>query len=129
MTTTATKNNPADAALRIATQYIAVWNELDATRRRALIADTFTPDVSYVDPMTTSNNHDGIDTMIASVHKQFLGLRFALQGKQDGHNNVARFSWTLGPASAAPVAYGTDMVIVAEDGRIQKITGFLDTRS
>jgi SnoaL-like domain len=129
MTTTATINHPADAAPRIAAQYIAVWNELDAKHRRALIDQTFTPDIRYVDPMVTSNSHAGIDAMIDAVQNNFPGLRFALRGKQDGHNNVARFSWTLGRASAEPVAYGTDVVIVAEDGRIQTVTGFLDAQS
>jgi hypothetical protein len=59
--------------------YIAVWNEGDPARRRALIAQTWTEDASYVDPMMTGAGLDGID-------------------------------------------FG----VVAEDGRLRSVTGFLE---
>ncbi len=116
----------AEVAARVARQYLAVWNEADAKRRRALITEVFTPDARYVDPMASSAGHDGIDAMIAAVQQQFSGLRFTVHGAQDGHNQFARFSWALGLEGAAPVAYGTDVVTLAEDGRISSVTGFLD---
>jgi len=32
-------------------QYIAVWNETDGDKRRALIADVFTASAGYTDPL------------------------------------------------------------------------------
>ncbi|WP_211443116.1 nuclear transport factor 2 family protein [Collimonas humicola] len=116
----------ADQANAIASRYIAAWSEADAVRRRALIANVFTPDAVYLDPMVRSAGHDGLDAMIGAVQQQFAGLRFRLHGKQDGHNDVVRFSWTLGADGAEPVAYGTDIAVVAADGRIRSVTGFLD---
>lgn len=116
----------ANNAAHIAAAYIAVWNEKDAATRRKLIADTFTADAGYVDPMTRSSGHDGLDAMIGAVQQQFAGLRFGLHGKQDGHNDVVRFSWSLGAEGAHPLAYGTDIAVIAEDGRIRNVTGFLD---
>ena len=116
----------ADQANAIASRYIAAWSESDAVRRRALIANVFTPDAVYLDPMAHSAGHDGLDAMIGAVQQQFAGLRFRLHGKQDGHNDVVRFSWTLGADGAEPVAYGTDIAVVAADGRIRSVTGFLD---
>jgi hypothetical protein len=113
-------------ASQIAARYIALWNESDAVRRRNLIADTFTADASYVDPMMRGAGHDGLDAMIAAVQQQFAGLRFALHGTPDGHNDVVRFSWALATDDTAPVAHGTDIAMIAEDGRIQRVTGFLD---
>jgi hypothetical protein len=121
-----TSQQIANHAERIATQYIAAWAELDASRRRALIEETFTPEAGYVDPMMRGAGHDGLDAMIAAVQTQFSGLRFHLHGKPDGHNDVVRFSWKLAAEGADPVAYGTDIVVIADDGRISKITGFLD---
>jgi hypothetical protein len=37
-----------------------------------------------------------------------------------------RFSWSLGCGDAEPLAAGTDIAVVAADGRIERITGFLD---
>ncbi|PRC94312.1 nuclear transport factor 2 family protein [Solimicrobium silvestre] len=126
MSTSQTSQLIAEQAHRIATQYIAVWDEMGATHRRSLISSTFTPDVEYTDPMMQSASHDGMDKMIAAVQAQFPDFRFQLHGTPDGHNNVVRFSWKLAAKNAAPVAFGTDIVIVTEDGRISKVTGFLD---
>lgn len=121
-----TARNIANEASSIASRYIAAWDEPDAIRRRALIATVFTPEATYVDPMMRNAGHGGLDAMIGAVQQQFAGLRFKLHGKQDGHNDVVRFSWTLAADGAEPVAYGTDIVVVADDGRISSVTGFLD---
>jgi ketosteroid isomerase-like protein len=126
MTSTNVEKNIAEQAAAIASRYIAAWDELDAGRRRARIAKVFTPDAVYLDPMARSAGHDGLDAMIGAVQQQCAGLRFRLHGKQDGHNNVVRFSWVLGAEGAEPVAHGTDVVVVADDGRISSVTGFLD---
>ncbi len=126
MSTANTKTDTTTRSAQIATQYIAAWNELDAQLRKSLIATTFSADAEYVDPMMRSNGHDGIDTMIAAVQTQFSGLRFQIHGTPDGHNNVVRFSWKLGALAGEPVAYGTDVVEIADDGRISNVTGFLD---
>ncbi|GGC60200.1 nuclear transport factor 2 family protein [Undibacterium terreum] len=121
-----TASHLADNATQIADNYIAVWNENDALRRGELIARLFTADADYADPMMRSSGHAGLNGMIGSVQQQFPGLLFGLHGGQDSHNDVVRFSWALGAEGAPPVAYGTDIVVLAADGRISKITGFLD---
>ena len=113
-------------AAQTASRYIAVWNEADPSRRRALIAEQWAEDAQYLDPMMQGNGHDGIDAMIAAVQDRFPGFRFTLHGTPDGHNDRVRFSWTLGPDGAAPVAHGTDFVQLTSDGRIRAVTGFLD---
>jgi hypothetical protein len=113
-------------ATEIASRYIALWNETDQKGRRALIAEIWTDDASYLDPMMQGNGHDGIDTMIAGVQRQFPGYRFALEGTPDGHNNRVRFSWSLAAEGGAPVARGTDFALLSRDGRFQSVTGFLD---
>jgi hypothetical protein len=118
----ASAHNPA----HIANQYLAVWNERDAAERRARVARTFSLDASYVDPMMRGAGHDGIDAMIAGAQGQFPGYRFELDGTPDGHNDVVRFSWTLALPGSAPVAHGTDVAEVGIDGRLTRVTGFLN---
>ncbi|MES2264477.1 MAG: nuclear transport factor 2 family protein [Pseudomonadota bacterium] len=110
----------------IAAEYLAVWNERDAAARRAKVARAFTLDASYVDPMMRGAGHDGIDAMIGAAQGQFPGLRFELAGTPDGHNDVVRFSWSLGAPGAAPLAHGTDVATVSADGRLSSVTGFLN---
>jgi hypothetical protein len=114
-----------DAAM-IADRYIALWNEADQARRKALIAKAWTEDAIYIDPMMEGHGHDEIDAMIGAVHQRFPGHRFAVSGQPDGYGVRVRFSWTLGTADAEPIAHGTDFGIVADDGRLQAVTGFLD---
>ena len=119
-------NTLPSTAAKIAAQYVEIWNENDPTRRRALIERTFTPQASYLDPMMQAAGHDGLDTMIGAAQAQFSGLSFSVSGTPDGHHDVVRFSWDLGAGQAEPLAAGTDIALVAPDGRIERVTGFLD---
>ncbi|MCR6482134.1 nuclear transport factor 2 family protein [Amycolatopsis sp. OK19-0408] len=106
-------------------QYIAVWNETDAAQRRALIADVFTEDAGYTDPLGAVTGHDGIDQFVGGAQQQFAGLTFSLPADPDAHHDLARFQWHLGTPGAEPVAIGFDVVELA-DGRIARVHGFLD---
>jgi hypothetical protein len=109
----------------IANQYIAAWNETDPERRRALIAESWTEDAVYVDPVMGGRGRAEVDALMAGVHQRFPGFRFALIGKPDGFGDKVRFSWALGPEGAEPPIKGTDFVQL-EDGRLKSVTGFLD---
>jgi SnoaL-like protein len=109
-------------------RYIDAWNETDADRRRALVADVFADDGSYVDPLMTGAGHDSIATMIGLAQQQFPDHRFELSYGPDAHNDRVRFAWRLyGPEGDAPVAGGTDFATVADDGRLSSVTGFLES--
>ncbi len=111
-------------AAQIAQLYVDSWNETDGDRRAGLLADLWTEDARYVDPMMAGQGRTQIDALIAGVHQQFPGFRFTLAGKPDGHGDKVRFSWTLGPDGQSLVE-GTDFGVV-ENGRLSAVTGFLD---
>ena len=107
-------------------RYIASWNETDAGQRRALIEQVFTPDATYVDPLVAATGWDAIDQTVAAVQQQLPGLRFTLADGVDAHHDQVRFRWHLAsPAAAEPLVVGFD-VAVAEQGRFQRVYGFLD---
>lgn len=107
-------------------RYFAVWNERDAARRQELIAQTWAEDASYLDPLMQGNGHLGIDSMVQNVQQQFAGHRFRQLGATDAHHDRLRFSWELVADAGPVVVAGTDFGIVAADGRLQNVTGFLD---
>jgi hypothetical protein len=109
----------------IADRYIALWNETNASRRRALLADLWTEDGTYIDPLMQGSGHSQIDALISAVHQRFPGFRFSLIGQPDGHGSNIRFSWQLGPEGADEPIKGTDFATL-DNGRLKHVTGFLD---
>ena len=107
--------------------YIAAWNETDAERRLALVAETFTDDARYLDPLMSGEGVDGIAAMIGAAQSQFPGHRFELSFGPDTHNDAVRFAWTLRSGEGAPVAGGVDFATLDADGRLRNVTGFLET--
>lgn len=107
-------------------QYLAIWNETDPAARRAAIDKVWTEDASYVDPLVVAEGRDVIDQTIAGAQAQFAGLSFRLAGAVDAHHNLARFTWELGPEGAEAIVVGFDVAVLAPDGRIQQVHGFLD---
>ncbi|WJR65319.1 nuclear transport factor 2 family protein [Neorhizobium sp. CSC1952] len=108
-----------------AERYLAIWNETDAARRRAMIADAWTEDGVYVDPLMHGKGHDWIDCLVEGVQTRFPGFRFALIGEADGYGDNLRFSWDLGPEGGEPIIKGTDFARL-ENGRLKTVHGFLD---
>ena len=106
-------------------RYIATWNETDAARRRDLIAQTWTEDAAYLDPLMQGEGRSGIEAMIQGVQTQFPGFHFRRTTDVDTHHDRVRFGWELGPEGVPAIAGGVDFGRIV-DGRLQSITGFLD---
>jgi hypothetical protein len=110
----------------VVASYIAMWNERDPERRRALVAETITDDGSYVDPARSGEGVDDIAAMIGAAQEHFPGHSIALQSGPDAHHDRVRFTWSLAANGGAPVAVGVDFATVAQDGRLRAVTGFLE---
>ena len=109
----------------VATNYIALWNERSPESRRRLLVENWTEDSIYVDPLMRGGGHDGVDSLIAGVQARFPDFKFRLLGNAVGFDGNVRFSWGLGPDGADCPIKGTDFAEL-KDGRIRRITGFLD---
>jgi hypothetical protein len=108
-------------------RYISAWNERDPKRRRALVAETWTEDGSYVDAHRHGTSHDTIDAMLAAAQAQFPGYRLRLISGIEAHNSFVRFRWAAGGTEEAPLYLGgTDFATLASDGRIRTVAGFTD---
>jgi SnoaL-like domain len=108
-------------------RYIAAWNEPDPKRRRELVAETWADDGNYIDAHRHGTGHGAIDAMIGAAQAQFPGYRLNLISGIEAHNNFVRFSWKAGGTNEAPLYLGgTDFAMLALDGRIKTVTGFVD---
>jgi SnoaL-like protein len=107
--------------------YIAMWNETSPDARRAIIAETWSEDGTYLDPLIAGEGAAGIDAMVAGVQQQFPGHRFVLTAGPDHHHDRVRFAWKLvGVNGGDAVAHGVDFATLAGDGRLRSVTGFLE---
>jgi hypothetical protein len=107
--------------------YLAAWNERDDSRRRELVAKTWTENGSYVDAHRHGEGHQAIDAMIKAAQTQFPAYRLRLVSGIESHNGHVRFSWAAGGALEAPLYLGgTDFATVWRDGRLQSVVGFVD---
>jgi hypothetical protein len=107
-------------------RYLAAWNETDADARTKAVAELWTEDATYTDPLADVAGHAGIVAVIEGAQGMFPGFVFTPGAVHDAHHGIARFTWHLGPAGEEPVVVGFDVVELAEDGRIGKVLGFLD---
>ena len=110
----------------LAERYIAAWNEPDADARRRAVAELWTDDGRYVDPLVEVAGTEGIAAAIGAVQGQFPGFVFRLAGPVDGHHEQLRFSWELGPEGAAAPIAGSDVAVTDGNGRLRTVLGFLD---
>ena len=113
-------------AAKIASDYIAVWNERNPERRAAMLESGWASGATYVDPLAAVRGTAEINALIGSVQERFPNFHFSLIGKPAAHHDAVRFSWALGPGDYvdAPIE-GTDFAALA-DGKFSAVTGFLD---
>jgi hypothetical protein len=108
-------------------RYLAAWNEPDAGARRQAVAELWTEDGTYTDPLVAVAGHQAIEAVIGGAREMFPGHVFRVLDGVDGHHDIARFRWGLVPASGGEsLAVGFDVAVIADDGRLRGVYGFLD---
>ncbi|MGH1563159.1 nuclear transport factor 2 family protein [Mumia sp. DW29H23] len=106
--------------------YLAFWNEADPQARATVAERTFTADVHYVDPQASVSGRDALTEHVGAVHAALPGMTFSIGDLVDGHHDVVRFRWFLGPAADPRLIEGFDVATLSEEGRITSVIGFLD---
>lgn len=123
----AANKTPARNVNEAVVRYLAAWNERDASRRLDLVAKAWTEDGSYLDRVRQGRGHREIDAMIATAQAHFPGYQLRLASGIETHHDHVRFSWIAGGTNEAPLYIkGTDFAVLAEDGRMQSVVGFVD---
>jgi hypothetical protein len=125
--TTSTTSNTSSTEqldLRIA-PYLDAWNETDPDRRLARCQEVFAPDAHYIDPFVDATGPEQISEFIGGMQAQFPDHRLERTTSVDAHHDVARFGWAGYAPNGAVAFAGIDVVVLAEDGRIAALAGFI----
>jgi hypothetical protein len=102
-----------------------VFNEPDADRRAAVVAEVFSADVVFTDPSATVTGRDDLAATVTGLLAQGPGMRFTPSAPFRGTGDLGMRAWQLGPPGGDPVLSGLDVVRVV-DGRIAQLWTLLD---
>lgn len=114
----------APATDRIIDTYFAMWNEPDRVKRLEVIAQAWAPTGHYVDPLSDVTGYEGLADMVDGVRAQFPGATLQRTSDLDAHHDVVKFSWNATGTDGAVIVGGTDVCVLADDGRLAAIAGF-----
>jgi hypothetical protein len=104
--------------------YFAFLNETDATSLRRLANETWTDDARYVDPHHDGEGRDVFVAMVEEVHANYAGFTFKRSTGIDAFGSQARYGWQFNAPDGSVVLAGEDYATLADDGRLQQVTGF-----
>jgi hypothetical protein len=105
-------------------QYLAAWNEVNASERRKLLEKCWTETGTYIDPNVELSGRDALSRHIANVQAGRPGATLEFMSGIDVHHNVLRFEWRLIRADGTPGATSIDFGELGPDGRLARIVGF-----
>lgn len=108
-----------------------IFNERDASKRRAAIAKYMSVTCLFIDPQAAHQGHAAIDDACVAVLKDTDGFVFTERGAPEvlhqlGDTHVGKLKWGFGPLGEPPKVLGED-VLTIEDGKIARLYTFLET--
>ena len=113
-------------AALVSVSLLHVFGERDAERRRATAAEVFSPDVVFLDAEAEVVGIEGllakVAGLLASAPADWV---FAADGPAEELGDLARASWTFGPAGGPAQVRGTDVVLVG-DGLVNRLYTFVE---
>ena len=134
------------SAAALAEQYIALWNEPDADRRRRMIAELWVADGRHVlqppeemrriaaqpgialTALLTAQGHEEIEARAASVYEHWVGsegLSFRGRDDADRLGDVVKLHWEAVARDGTVFAVGLSFLVLAADGRIERDYTFI----
>lgn len=113
-----------------ARRYAALWNEPDAERRRAAIAELFAPDAVHYTPSQEVRGHAAMEVRVTDSHEKWVAPgthAFRAVPGATGHHGAVRFTWEMvDAASGEVVSVGSDFVVRDREGLITSDHQFVD---
>lgn len=98
-----------------------VFNERDAGKRAAAIAELFVAEPIMYEPTSIVRGRAAISEVAGALLERFgPAFRFQPEGDAVGHHGLGSLSWKAGPADGPLVVTGSDVAEVV-DGRVARL--------
>lgn len=120
-------------------RYVAVWNEPDPERRRAMIHELWSADAVHVlQPpkellqtaeglgfnrlVLEARGHDALEYRVTRAYEEFVApgtFVFRSRHNTDRLHDIVKFNWEMAPQDGGEIAgVGLEILILDPDGRI-----------
>ena len=124
-----------------AENYMALWNEPDADRRRRMIAELWTEDGRHVlqppqeirdiaaqpgiglTAILEARGYEEIEARVTSAYEHWVGSQgLSFRGRADAERlgDVVKFHWEAIAKDGEAFAVGLNFLVLAADGRIER---------
>ena len=101
---------------------LAVFDERDPRRRAAAIADTYSPDVQWIDDEGVATGHEELNTKAAELQDKLPGLHFVKAGPVRQTRGLGVLAWEVRTPDDATVASGFDVAEISNERIIRMWT-------
>lgn len=106
-------------------RYVQAWKAETADEKRSLLAEATRPNCVYTDPLTRTDDHEGLVAYMLDFHRQIPGGHFVTTDFWS-HHRMTLAKWEMrggkGEVLGEGVSYGR-----LEGDRLVEMTGFFDT--
>ncbi|MCB5205498.1 nuclear transport factor 2 family protein [Neorhizobium sp. T786] len=113
----------------IARRWTAIWNETDRESRLKQATAIWADDASHYAPGFIGHGLDQINDRVDAAHNRFVKQAgFNIRAIDvAGYGDVLRVLWEIGSPEGGPVvARGSEVIVLAEDGKILRDYQFND---
>lgn len=109
-------------------KYVGTWSEPDAGKRREILAELWSPNAVYKNPIAEFRGLEGIEDAVTEAYEMFATQGYTFRvGKVDSNHEAVRYSWEMFPAGETePQVIGTQVVTLDEQGRMERDFQFVD---
>ena len=131
----------------LASRYVAMWNEPDAERRRAAIAELWATDAVHkleppqdmrdtaatirVNAVLEVRGHSALEQRVARAYEEFIApgeFIFRAGGRAARVGDVVKLGWEMVKNDGGEVAaVGIDFLVLDADGRIRRDYQFIES--
>jgi hypothetical protein len=110
--------------------YVEMWNEPDAEKRRRTIRELWTEDGAQYTKIHEPRGYAELEERVTNAHVKNVrdgGYIFRPKGDAEGHHNLVRVHWEMVPAKGGKVeALGQDLFLLDDAGKIEANWTFME---
>ena len=112
-----------DAVTRNVDAFFRAWGDPDAGKRRELLESCAAPDISFRDAYSANDGLEDLLSNLDAVQVFLPGVTLSRAGEVRLSHGTALAEWSAA-RGGEPVGKGTNVFVLAPDGRISSVTGF-----